>query len=500
MSQKYQQLECIIKKDFAYNVALSMLNWDNSTLAPPRSMELTADAIGLLSMESYHLTVNPQVEQLLEDLQQPEEYNSLMPHQKNIVKKMYKSFRDMKKIPADEIQQYSQLCAIAGGIWENAKINNDYASYKDTLSQIIEYQKRFATYSKAESQSIYDYILDMNEEGFTCEILDAFFDKLRKGIVPLIKKINENGQQIDDSFLKVPFDLEKQKQFCRLLAKHIGFDFDRGVMAESAHPFTMSFHNRDVRITNHYYEEDPTSSFFSAIHEGGHALYEFDIDDCYNGTAASSPSMGAHESQSRLYENNLGRSKAFWEPLYETLVSYFPAQLKDVSLDTFHRAINKSQPSLIRTQADELTYSLHVMIRYEIEREIFQGTVSVDELPALWNQKYEEYLGICPKNDSEGILQDSHWSFGGFGYFPSYAIGSAIAAQLMHTMKKEMDIDRLLQTGNLEPIHQFLQEHIHQYGGTKTVNEFLLDTTGEGFEPNYYIEYLTQKYSCLYNI
>lgn len=500
MSQNYNKLEEILEKDFAYGVALSLLNWDSSTLAPKRSMELTAKAVGLLSMESYHLIINPEVEELLTLLMKPEEFDSLEAYQQAIVKKMWKSFEDMKKIPPEEVQEYSQLCAVAGGIWENAKNTNDYASYKETLGKIIDFQKRFANYAKKEDQSIYDYVLDHNEEGFTTEILDDFFNKLRSNIVPLMKEIQKRGIEIDDSFIRIPYDVNKQKEFCNTLAKHIGFDFDRGVISESAHPFTLGIHNRDVRITNHFYESDPTSAMFSVIHEGGHALYEMDIDDNYTGTPAAGPSMGAHESQSRFYENNLGRTKAFWEPLYPDLVALFPEQLSDVSLDDFYRAINKSQPSLIRTEADELTYSLHVMIRYEIEQEIFAGRVTVDDLPALWNKKYEEYLGITPDSDTHGILQDSHWSFGGFGYFPSYAIGSAIAAQLMHTMKKAMDIDGLLRKGDLEPIHQFLKEHIHQYGGGKTVKEFLLETTGEGFNPDYYINYLTEKYSNLYQL
>ncbi len=500
MHPNYEFLESVLEKSFAVNVALAMLNWDNSTLAPKRSTELTAKAIGMLSMQSYYLTVNPEVENILESLINPDVFNTLLPHQQAIVKKMWKSATDLKNIPPQEIQEFSELCAVAGGIWEDAKANNDYASYKDTLSKLIEYQKRFANYAKKDNQSAFDYILDNNEEGFTSEILDNYFEKLRKNIVPLMKKIKEKGALIDDSFIKIPYDIEKQKAFCAILASHIGFDFERGVMAESEHPFTLSIHNKDVRITNHYYESDPTSAMFSAIHESGHGIYEMNIDDLLTGTPAASPSMGAHESQSRLFENTIGRSKAFWIPLYDKLVDLFPEQLSGKSIDDFYKAINKSQASLIRIHADELSYSLHIMIRYEIEREIFAETVTMDELPKLWNKKYEEYLGICPSSDSEGILQDSHWSFGGFGYFPSYAIGNAVAAQLMHTIEKQMDVETLLSTGNLQPILNFLQEHIHRYGGSKNVNEFLLETTGECFNPDYYIDYLTKKYSALYEL
>ena len=500
MNPNYEVLESVLDKSFAVNVALAMLNWDNSPLAPKRATELTAKAIGMLSMQSYYLTVNPEVEALLESLIEPEAFNTLLPHQQAIVKKMWKSAAELRNIPPQEMQEFSELCAIAGGIWEDAKANNDYASYKETLEKLISYQKRFANYAKKENQSTFDYILDNNEEGFTSEILDNYFDKLRKNIVPLMKKIKENGATIDDSFIKIPYSIEKQKEFNNLLAEHIGFDFERGIMAESEHPFTLSLHNKDVRFTNHYYENDLASAIFSTIHEVGHAIYEMNIDDLLTGTPAASPSMGAHESQSRLFENTLGRSKAFWIPLYDKLVSLFPQQLNGKTLDDFYKAINKSQASLIRIHADELSYSLHIMIRYEVEREIFSENVTMDDLPELWNRKYEEYLGIRPSSDAEGILQDSHWSFGGFGYFPSYAIGNAVAAQLMHPIEKQMDIDALLSEGNLQPILSFLREHIHKYGGSKNVNDFLLETTGEGFNPDYYIDYLTKKYSALYEL
>lgn len=237
------------------------------------------------------------------------------------------------------------------------------------------------------------------------------------------------------------------------------------------------------------------------IHEGGHGLYEMGIsDEITLSPIGGGTSMGMHESQSRFYENNLGRSYEFWIPLYDKVKEYFPEELEGVTVDDFYKAINYAAPSLIRTEADELTYSFHVMIRYEIEKMIFNGDVEVKDLPAIWNQKYEEYLGVIPQNDTEGILQDIHWAGGMFGYFPSYALGSAIAAQLFHYMETVMPIHDYLKEGNLDPIREFLRENIHQYGGAKKTQQILKDTTGEEFNPDYYIKYLTEKFTKLYEL
>ena len=242
------------------------------------------------------------------------------------------------------------------------------------------------------------------------------------------------------------------------------------------------------------------SAIFSAIHEGGHALYEQGVADELSGTPVGGGATTAmHESQSRLYENNLARTKEFWIPLWDKVVALFPEQLADVTLDEFYRGINKSTTGLIRTEADELTYALHIMIRYEIERMLFQGKLTVKELPQKWNAMYQEYLGVTPNTDTEGALQDIHWT-GGFGYFPSYAIGSAISAQMMTAMEKALPVDELLSKGDLMPIRNYLKEHVHQYGGTKTSDEMLKEMTGEGFNPQYFIDYIIEKYTRIYDL
>ena len=255
-----------------------------------------------------------------------------------------------------------------------------------------------------------------------------------------------------------------------------------------------------MRITTHYYANNLESALLSTIHESGHALYEMHIGDDITGTpVGTGTSMGMHEGQSRLFENNFGRSKEFWKPLYGKLQDLYPENLRDVDLDTFVLGLNKSEPSLIRTEADELTYCLHIMVRYEVEKMIFDGRINIDEIPAVWNQKYEEYLGIRPSNDAEGVLQDVHWSTGSFGYFPSYALGTAVAAQIEAHLKQVMPLTRYLEEGNFAPINEYLKKQIHVFGKTKTTNELLLGMMGEAFNPQYYIDYLKEKYTRLYS-
>ena len=501
MSKLFEQLQVHLDKSYAYRTAITMISWDNSTEAPKEAIEYTAKALGILSGEAYNALINDEVKTLVKELSFDKEQDLLTMYEKAIVKKLAKEIRILETIPAEEYQAYQMVLAKAYPVWEEAKNTNNYAMYAPVLEEILEFNKKFAKYRQEEGQTLYDVLLDEYEEGFTVEILDRFFAKLREELVPLVAQIRERQDMISDGCLHQQFDLETQKKLSRFLAEYIGFDFNRGVMAESAHPFTTNLHNHDVRITNHYHTDMLESAIFSIIHEGGHALYEMDIDDeITTSPIGGGTSMGMHESQSRFYENNLGRSREFWEPIYEKIVEFFPEQMGDVSLDEFYRAINLARPSLIRTEADELTYSFHVMIRYEIEKMIFNGEVDVADLPAIWNEKYQEYLGVMPSTDTEGILQDMHWAGGNIGYFPSYALGSAIAAQLYHYMEGVMPLKQYVKEGNLAPIRAFLAEHIHKYGGAKNTQEILLETVGEEFNPDYYVAYLKEKYAALYNL
>jgi len=499
MNSLFNELTPWLDKAYALNSALVLFEWDAETEAPAAAEEMNAKAVEILSTEYYQTIINDTVKELLWKLS---EATDLTVNESAIVKELKKQFDDMEPIPPKDYQAFRGLTARGPSIWAKAKNNNDYDSFAPALKEIIEYQKKFIQYrTKASGKDIRPYNLLLNdfEEGFTMKELDLFFANLKKEILPLLQMVVQKKDKINKEYNHRNYPVEKQKVFNRMIAEHVGFDFDRGVIKESAHPFTTNLHNRDVRITTHYHEDNLESAIFSTVHESGHALYEQHISDEINGTpVGTGVSMGMHEGQSRLFENNFGRSREFWIPLFEQLKETYPENLADISLDDFILGINKSTPSLIRTEADELTYCLHIMVRYEVEKMIFEENISIDELPSIWNQKYEEYLGITPSTDAEGILQDIHWATGSFGYFPSYALGTAIAAQIQAQLRRVMPLDQYLEEGNFKPINDYLTEHIHKFGKTKTTNELLKDMMGEEFNPQYYIDYLKEKYTELY--
>lgn len=497
MDQTYEKLQPYLEKAEALGAALTLLSWDNETLAPKGAIERTSKMIGVLSMEHYHTIMNDEVKAILAELKAAEGLDAV---EKKVVENLQRDYDQMEKIPPQEYQEYAELQAQAGALWAAAKQQDDYSMFAPCLEKMIEYNKRFAGYRAKPGQKLFDVLLDDFERDMDMEKLDAFFGKMKAEIVPLLKKIVEKDQ-IDNSFLKVSYEVGKQREFNRFLVEYIGFDFDRGVTADSEHPFTTNLHNHDVRFTNHYHEYKVDSAMFSTIHEGGHGIYEQGISDEISMTPlGSGASMGMHESQSRFYENIVGRSEAFWEPIYGKLVELFPEQLGDVPVGQFVKAVNRVEPSLVRTESDELTYCLHIMVRYEIEKKIFAGELKVADLPEAWNRLYEEYLGVAPKSYSDGVLQDVHWSMGSFGYFPSYALGNAIAAQIYHQMKKEMDFDALLREGKLSEIKDYLGKHVHQFGMLKNTDDMLREMTGEPFNADYYVEYLKEKFTRIYEL
>lgn len=501
MNKYFEQLKPVMEKAMALQTAMTLFQWDNETGAPKEAGEYTAKVIGTLSDEYYQTYINEDVEKLIERLQSKKEQETLTERENAIVKEIGRIIQQLRPIPKKEYKEFSTLTAKSSTVWAKAKQDNDYKAFAPVLKEIIEYQKRFAKYRKHGKQKLYDVMLNDFEPGFNMETLDIFFNKIKTELVPFIKKVERKMENVEKSYEFDIYPVEKQREFCDWISSYLGFNKNRGIILESAHPFTTNLHNHDVRYTNHYEEKGVEDSIFSAIHETGHALYEFGVRDEFTLTpVGTGTSMGMHESQSRFFENVIGKTEAFWTPIYGRLVDMFPEQLKNVSLKDFIKGINKSKLSLIRTQADELTYPLHILVRYEMEKEIFENGADVEQLPKLWNEKYKEYLSVEPESDTEGILQDIHWAGGDFGYFPSYALGSAIAAQIYYYMKGEMPFEDYLKEGNLLPIREFLKEKVHQYGKSKTTNEILKEMTGEEFNADYYIKYLKEKYHNLYHI
>ncbi|MEG7529980.1 MAG: carboxypeptidase M32 [Hungatella sp.] len=492
MCKAYEKLQPYLEQTMALQTAMALLEWDDETLAPSAAAPYTAKVIGILSAEYCAKITCDEVRHLVKECRGDSELSQV---ESAIVRELAEELERLACIPPHEYREFAELAANSTKIWVQARKNKDFESFAPTLRKIIAYQKRFASYRMKADQKLYDVMLDTYEKGFNMEMLDCFFSKLKEEIVPLLQQIMQSGSPVDDHFLTGDYPKDRQEEIGRFLAEYIGFDFKKGVLAVSAHPFTTNLHNHDVRITTNY-NDRVDDSIFSVIHEAGHGLYEMGIrDDLTQTPVGQGASMGMHESQSRFFENMIGRNQAFWIPIYGKLQGLFPKQLGAISLEQFLAAINKVQPSLIRTQADELTYSLHVMIRYEIEKALIEENLDVDELPKLWADKYEEYLGVRPMDVSEGVLQDIHWSQGSFGYFPSYALGSAFGAQIYAHMKKTMNVEELLKTGQLHVIREYLREHIHQYGKLKTSRQLLKEMTGQDFDPTYYIEYLKEKYA-----
>jgi len=486
----------LIKKQKAYLYMLQLVGWDSQTEAPRESFARRAEMVGMISGEYFRLSIDKEYQEAVYTLYNSlEELDDLTKREIKIAKKQLDK---IVKIPENEFVEFQKLLQMAQQIWEDAKAKSDYSAFKDTLAEIIVYTKKFVSYYK-DDEHPYNVLLDAYEEGMTMEDYDMFFNALKKDLVPFVKTVLQSKDETNYEFLKNKYDVEKQKEFCDYLIDVFHFNRNRGLMKKSVHPFTWTTSPTDVRFTTRYHEDMVFSSIYSVIHELGHATYEQQIDTAWDDTVLNGgTSMGIHESQSRFYENTIGRSLEFWEVNYPKLKSLFPEQLQNDDLKTIHKGVNKVASSLIRVEADELTYPMHIMIRYEIERMLMTGEANVENLPEIWNQKMVEYLGIKPNNDSEGVLQDVHWSAGMFGYFPTYALGSAYSAQFYHTMKKDFDVEAAVKANDIKKINDWLKEKIHKYGSSKTPKELLLEVTGESFNPQYYIDYLKEKYSKLY--
>lgn len=490
----FKQLQKTIS---AYNHVLGVTYLDAASAAPKGSFEGRGQTMGILSQITYDLIANDNNGAMLSILESA--VDTLDPQTKREVEVFRKQYDQLHRIPAQEYVEYTVLLNNAQAVWEKAKKENDFNSFAPCLEKIVSYNRKFAGYYNAQMKP-YDALLNEYEEGLTMDTLDAFFAQLRQTIVPLLEKIRK-AEPIDDSFLYLHYPVQKQREFSDYLMEVLGLDRNYCGIAETEHPFTTNFNNRDVRITTHYHEDSLASSMYSVIHEGGHALYELGCDDCYNYTFLSGGvSMGIHESQSRFYENIIGRSEAFIDLIYPKLQELFPDQLSGVTANMFYRAVNKAEASLIRTEADQLTYCLHVMVRYELEKRLIDGTLAVKDVPKAWNELYQQYLGIEVPDDAQGCLQDSHWSGGSIGYFPSYALGSAYGPQLLDRMEKEIgSVDTLVAEGELAQVTAWLRGHIHRHACFYKPNALFESVCGK-FDAKYYTEYLTKKYTQMYNL
>lgn len=498
LAEKLKEVKEIIRYLSFIEQATGIIYWDMRVAMPKKAINDRAELIGYLSSEGYKRQTGIKVKNLINYFQ--DKLDELNEIDRAMIEKLIRDYNEVKKIPENRYKEYVILCSKSQQAWEGAKIKNDYNLFKPYLEEIINYQQEFIEY-RGYSGNKYNVLLDTYERDITVEKLDKLFKELKDGILILLDKIKKCKIKIDSSPFKKYFSKKDQEDFSLYLLQKIGYDFDAGKVDESIHPFTINFGNKDVRITTNYLEHQFKSAVFSTIHECGHAIYEQNIPDYLLNTGlGTGTSMGIHESQSRFYENIIGRSKAFWIYFYPEVLKRFP-QFKGVTFDNFYKGINEVEPSLIRTEADELTYSIHIIIRYEIEKALINGEISVDELPEIWNKKYKEYLGIEPNCYADGILQDVHWSDGSFGYFPSYALGNLYGAQMFFKLQK--DIPNLydeIQKGNLLIIKQWLKENVHKYGSIYSPSKLIKVITGEELKAGYFVDYLNKKYSDIYEL
>ncbi len=500
MSKHYDELVRLIKEISDIGHSAALLSWDQETYMPPKGAEARGRQLATLSAIAHEKLCDPKLGELIEQCQ---EDSSLTDAQKALVREVKKDRDKEVKLPTELVRKLTETSAKAHHIWVEARERSEFAMFAPILKELVELSKQKAeAIGYPEGGVPYDALLDNFEPGATVEKLNPIIDKVREIVVPAVAAITGAERKPKIDILKRSYPVDAQEKLGLFVMEKMGFDMQAGRLDKSVHPFTTSFDPRDVRLTTRYEEHWLPGSLFGVIHECGHGLYEQGLPVEYAGTPLGEAiSLGIHESQSRFWENQIGRSLPFWKFLFPKVKELFPAALSDVSLDEFHFAINNVEPSLIRVEADEVTYNLHIVVRYEVEQLLFSGDANMEDLPNYWNSKMKEYLGIEPPNDRDGILQDIHWSFGGFGYFPTYLLGNLYAAQWMATMKKQIsELEELISKGELLPILEWLRENIHKHGRMYSSAELAKMVSGEELNPEHFANYLKERYGELYGV
>jgi carboxypeptidase Taq len=475
--------------------ALALMQWDQETYMPVKGADFRARQIATLSEMAHQIATSEKLEELLNSLK--EEPGLTESERKNISLNAT-DFEKQKKYSSAFVRKMSETVSKSFNAWIKAKNENRFSLFEKELDELIQLKKE-ETRILGYSDHPYDALLDEFEKGCTVNLLDKIFSDLRpllKEIIGLIK----GQKQVDDSFLLKHYDKQKQWDFGMQIIRGLGFDFDAGRQDLSSHPFTTSFNKNDVRITTRISENDFNNMTWSCIHETGHALYEQGLPGSEYGLPSGEfASLGMHESQSRLWENHVGRSRGFWKYHYPGLQDLFPEALKRISLEQFYAGINIVKPSLIRTEADEVTYHFHVMIRYEIEKMLIAGELNTRDIPACWNEQYQHYLGVPVPDDQSGCLQDVHWSHGSFGYFPTYSLGSFYAAQFYRQAQKDLPgLAVETEKGKTAGLLAWLRQRVHAHGRTYTSEELCQKATGETLKVQYFLDYLLDKYREIY--
>lgn len=507
MKNSFEELKAHLREVHNLEMAGAVLDWDQQTYMPSGGAEARAETRATLSKVAHDALVSSRTAQLLERAENEnrnDSENDEFPRAA-FLRVARRDFERATKLPSELVEETARVTALAQGAWQEARERREYSQFAPWLEKVLELSRRTAQ-ALGGGDCLYDALLDTYEEGMTRAQLDPIFVELKGAAVPLLQEIVAStragaGREIDESVLSRGYDTTQQLQFSEKVLRACGYDFSRGRQDLSAHPFCTNFSQGDVRITTRVRENDLQSALFGSLHEMGHALYEQNIAPQLEGTPlGGGVSLGVHESQSRLWENLVGRSRDFWSHWFAPLCETFPA-IGDVSQNDFYRAINAVKPSLIRTEADEVTYNLHVVLRYEIENELLENRLSVADAPAAWNARMSDYFGIEPSHDGDGILQDVHWSLGAIGYFPTYSLGNIWSVQLWDAaIKAHPDIPAQIARGEYSQLLNWLRENVHRFGRTFPPAELMQRATGETLNVAPYAKYLREKYAPLYGL
>lgn len=478
--------------------ACAILDWDQETYIPPAAHESRAHQLATLRSIAHEESTADELGSLIAKLSSSD---TLSTDEAALVRVAKRDYDRATKLSTDFVARLATAEAISKDAWRRAREQNDYAAFAPHLSELVN-----LNIEKAEAlgykEQLYDALLDQFEEGLLTSTVQTVFGELRDNLVPIVSAIADASERPSDELIRRHFDPDRQWALSNEVAELVGYDFDRGRLDHSAHPFSTAFSIDDVRITTRVEPDFFSPAFYGTLHEVGHALYEQGIDHSFERTPlADGTSLGIHESQSRLWENLVGRSWPFVKFFFGRIKGRFPETLGDATAQDFYKAINTVQPSLIRVEADEVTYNLHIMIRFELECLLIEGRLAVDDLPDAWNDLYRSYLGIVPPSDSDGVMQDIHWAMGAFGYFPTYTMGNILCCQFYDAADRELGgVEVQIARGEFEPLLTWLRENIHRHGSARTSDQLVKSITGGGISASNWLDYVRNKYGKLYGI
>ncbi len=502
MGEKIERLKAYMTRPLDLARASAVLAWDQEVNMPEGGVEARANQLATLSALMHEMATSDEMRRLLEEAEEEAAALDYDSDDASLVRVARRHFDRYVKIPTELVVRESRVTSLAFSAWKQARQAKDFSIFLPHLREIVEISREKAELLGYKHHP-YDALLDLYEPGVPTEQVESLFETLKAGLIPLLEAITTDGKPVDDAFLEErEYDVGRQWDMTMLILRDIGYDFKRGRQDKSPHPFTTTFSLNDVRVTTRFAPNRPHDAIGSSVHEGGHALYEQGIPLKFERTVlGTGATLGLHESQSRLWENQVGSSRPFWRHYFPIMRAFFIEQLHDVDFETFYRAINKVQPSFIRVDADEVTYNMHIFVRFELEKAMLTGDLKVEDVPEAWNAKYEAYLGITPPDDGVGCLQDVHWSHGTIGYFPTYTLGNIISAQLYARIRRDIpDLEAQIAQANFAPLLDWLHQHIHIHGAKFTAPELLERELGQTLDAKPLLDYLRAKYTAIYEL